>query len=157
VREILLTIESAGWPEEGILRARLTQILDSVFACLGFVKAQAELSVLFTDDVQMCLINAQWRGIDRPTNVLSFPAFALKKGEVPQSLLGDIVFAFETIEREATQQQKPFFDHLTHLMVHGILHLLGFDHQQEAEAEQMEALEREILSLYAIPDPYQEQ
>jgi len=156
VIEILIEIENTGWPEEQLLRARLTQILDSVFALLGFKDVSSELSVVFTDDIRMRALNLQWRDVDRSTNVLSFPTFPLKAGNMPGPLLGDIVFALETIEREAQEQQKIFLNHLTHLMVHGILHLLGFDHQDEKEAEQMEALERKILSLHAIPDPYQQ-
>jgi len=152
---ILLKIENEGWPEEAVLRVRLSEILDSIFVRLGFGDVESELSVVFTDDVSMRQINNRWRGLNKPTNVLSFPAFSLQKGECPRALMGDIVFALETITYEAQQQQKPFFNHLTHLMVHGILHLLGFDHQTPQEAEQMEALERKILSLHAIPDPYQ--
>jgi len=152
---ILLDIENAGWPEEKVLREKLAQILDSVFAHLGFADVETELSAVFTDDATMRQLNTKWRGIDKPTNVLSFPAFALEAGLAPRQMLGDIVFALETIEREAHEQQKTFSHHLTHLMLHGILHLLGFDHQTSDEAETMEALERTILARHAIPDPYQ--
>jgi len=153
---ILLDIENKGWPPEELLHERLAQILSSVFAHFGFNTLETELSALFTDDARMRELNARWRGVDKPTNVLSFPAFALAPGQAPQQMLGDIVFALETIEREAIEQQKDFLNHLTHLMLHGILHLLGFDHEENDEAERMEALEREILALHAIPDPYQE-
>jgi len=135
---------------------RLDGILNSVFDRLGFKNVMSEISAVFTDDANMRALNAKWRHIDKPTNVLSFPAFPLKPGEPPRHLLGDIVFALETLEREAHEQQKPFSHHLTHLMLHGVLHLLGFDHQTEEEAEVMERLEREILFTHAIPDPYQD-
>jgi len=155
VTSILLDIENTGWPEENVLRESLAQILDSVFAHFGFADVETELSAVFTDDATMRQLNAKWRDIDKPTNVLSFPAFALEVGQAPRPFLGDIVFALETIEREAAEQHKTFSHHLTHLMLHGILHLLGFDHQTSDEAETMEALEREILKRHAIPDPYQ--
>jgi len=137
-----------------MLHAQLTQLVDDVFLQLGLAQTESELSAVFTDDETMRRLNARWRGIDKPTNVLSFPAFAVRAGQAPQALMGDIVFALETIEREAEEQQKSFLDHLIHLMVHGILHLLGFDHQTPQEAQIMEGLERKILAHHAIADPY---
>ena len=105
-----------------------------------------------TDDAEQQELNRQWRGIDKPTNVLSFPQiepFAAVTG-----LLGDIILARETLEREATELEKPLTDHFTHLVVHGFLHLLGFDHETEAEALVMEALETQILDSLGIADPY---
>jgi len=154
VVEIDVKIENLGWPSETGLRARLHQILDSVFTYFEHDNVESELSAVFDCDASIRHLNERWRGIDKPTNVLSFPAFPLKAGERPKALLGDIVFALETIQREAEQQQKKFEDHLTHLMLHGILHLLGFDHQTEKEAVAMEHIERVILAEYAIADPY---
>jgi probable rRNA maturation factor len=93
-----------------------------------------------------------------PTNVLAF-ALADPAGPTPAgapNLLGDVVLAFETVAREATAQQKPLADHLAHLVVHGVLHLQGFDHQSEAEAAVMEAREVEILTRLGLPDPYRD-
>jgi probable rRNA maturation factor len=113
----------------------------------------AEVSVRLANDAQIRALNAQWRGVDNPTNVLSFPAAPLGKTAVAP-MLGDIVVAFETAEREAAQESKTFADHVAHLVVHGFLHLLGFDHQIAFEADRMEALETSILAQLEIADPY---
>lgn len=113
----------------------------------------AEVSVLLTSDAQVRELNRIWRQQDKPTNVLSFPASSpdiLSKAP----MLGDIVVAFETVEREALADDKTIQDHLSHLLVHGFLHLLGHDHLDEAEATIMENLEREILASLSIADPY---
>lgn len=112
----------------------------------------AELSIVLTDDAEQRQLNHQWRGIDKPTNVLSFPQiepFAPVVG-----LLGDITLARETLEREAAELGKDFADHFTHLVVHGFLHILGYDHLNEEEALVMEGLETQILQSLGIADPY---
>ncbi|MDQ0132585.1 putative rRNA maturation factor [Neorhizobium galegae] len=119
-----------------------------------FPKIAPELSLVFTDDAAIKEINAEWRGKDKPTNVLSFPAFPLEPGKMPGPMLGDIVIARETVEREAVDLDKSFEDHLTHLLVHGFLHLFGYDHMQTDEAERMEALETRILATLGLSDPY---
>ncbi|MCR5873998.1 rRNA maturation RNase YbeY [Phenylobacterium sp. J426] len=112
--------------------------------------ANAEgLTLLLTDDDGVRDLNARFRGNDKPTNVLSFPAAAN-----PENHLGDIALAFGVCEREAADQGKPLAHHLQHLVVHGVLHLLGHDHMSEDEAEAMESLERVILAGLGIPDPY---
>jgi probable rRNA maturation factor len=118
----------------------------------------AELAVVLTDDAEQQRLNRAYRGLDRPTNVLAFPAWqpgapVLPNGEI---LLGDVVLAFETVEREAAEQDKPFADHFRHLIVHGVLHLLGHDHLSETEAEAMESLEAAILATLGVPDPYRD-
>jgi probable rRNA maturation factor len=113
----------------------------------------AEISVQLADDAQIRALNAQWRGVDKPTNVLSFPAAS--SGKIARApLLGDIVLSFETAEREAAEEGKSLADHCVHLVVHGFLHLLGFDHERAAEADRMEALETDILAKLGIADPY---
>src|SRR5258706_10803110 len=118
---------------------------------------EAELAVMLTDDTGIRTLNCNWRGIDKPTNVLSFPALqperAPKPGDAPR-MLGDIAIAYETMRREADEEQKPFDHHLSHLAVHGFLHLIGYDHENDADAEAMESLETEILAQLGIPDPY---
>jgi probable rRNA maturation factor len=114
------------------------------------------LGVVLTDDAEQRDLNRTWRGKDSSTNVL---AFALTDPDEPPPpgapvLLGDIVLAFETVAREAAEQSKPLGDHLAHLVVHGVLHLLGFDHESDAEAAIMEARETEILSRLGVPAPY---
>ncbi|WP_082540095.1 rRNA maturation RNase YbeY [Bosea sp. Leaf344] len=114
---------------------------------------QAELSVLLTDDKRIRVVNRDWRGFDKPTNVLSFPAVPVER--VAQSpVLGDLVLAYETLEREARDDGKPLADHLSHLVIHGVLHLLGEDHETTPEAERMEALEIRALASLGIGDPY---
>jgi probable rRNA maturation factor len=112
----------------------------------------AELSVTLTSDRAMRALNRRWRGRDKPTNVLSFPAAAAKRG-APR-LIGDVVIAYETTAAEARAQGKPFDHHLAHLAVHGFLHLLGYDHESDDEADAMERRERRILATLGIPDPY---
>jgi probable rRNA maturation factor len=115
----------------------------------------AELSIVLGDDHLLRGLNRDWRGIDKPTNVLSFPALA--PAPLPEGaprLLGDVVLAFETVRSEAADQAKPLADHLGHLVVHGVLHLLGFDHQSAAQAARMEALEAAVLAGIGVPDPY---
>jgi probable rRNA maturation factor len=117
-------------------------------------RGHAALDVLLCDDATMATLNARWRGQERATNVLSFPAappIHLDTGSAP---LGDIAIAYETVTREAAEQGKAVADHLTHLVVHGFLHLLGYDHQMDGEAERMERLERDILARIGVTDPY---
>ena len=120
----------------------------------------AVVDITLTDDDEQRTLNRTWRGKDAPTNVLAFPLMSLDPDlDVPVPpgaplLLGDVVLAFETVRREAAEQNKTLADHLRHLVVHGVLHLLGYDHQDEAEAERMESIERELLAGLDIPDPY---
>lgn len=144
---------SEGWPES--LDARAEQ---AVRAALEQSKARvsgaAELSIVLTDDEEQRQLNRDWRGIDKSTNVLSFPQiepFAPVSG-----LLGDIILARETLVREAQEQGLSFEDHFTHLVVHGFLHLLGYDHLNDDEALQMEGLETQILASLGVADPYAE-
>ena len=111
------------------------------------------MSCLFCDDSAIRGLNAQWRGIDKPTNVLSFPGGG---PEAPgaAALLGDIVLAYETVAREAAAEDKPIGAHVTHLVIHGFLHLVGFDHETSLEAEAMEALESRTMIRLGCPDPY---
>nr|WP_232846767.1 rRNA maturation RNase YbeY [Devosia beringensis] len=116
------------------------------------VKGAAELAIVLTDDQEQHELNQQWRGKDSSTNVLSFPQIE-PFGPV-LGILGDITMARETIEREALEQGTSFPDHFTHLVVHGFLHILGYDHLTDAEALQMEGLETRILASLGIADPY---
>jgi len=126
-----------------------------------------ELAIVLTDDSAIRALNRDWRGKDRATNVLSFPAPLPARGERagtgsargkvgkrPSRLLGDIVIAYETVAREAEAADKAFRHHLAHLAVHGFFHLLGHDHIAEAEAEAMEALEIAALARLKVPNPY---
>jgi probable rRNA maturation factor len=112
------------------------------------------LGLILTDDAEQRRLNRTYRGIDAPTNVLAFEIADSAPPAGAPVLLGDVVLAFTTVEREAREQHKKLADHLAHLVVHGVLHLRGFDHQGEAEAAIMEAREVEILKSLGIPDPY---
>ena len=115
----------------------------------SFEQGDGEIAVLLTSDAAIRTMNATWRGIDKPTNVLSFPAV-----ESEGAHLGDIAIACETVERESASENKTFLDHLAHLSIHGYLHLIGFDHETDREAERMEQLETRILASLGIADPY---
>ncbi|MEA2755270.1 MAG: putative rRNA maturation factor [Aliidongia sp.] len=153
-----LLIEADGW-SSALGDAEAVVVRAARAACVGL--DAATISVLLTDDHAMQALNNEWRGQDKPTNVLSFPATQTRAGEIPRPEfpgvpleLGDIALGFEICRREAVAQGKPLAHHVEHLVVHGVLHLLGYDHQDEVEAEQMESLETRILSTLGIPDPY---
>lgn len=142
---IEVEVEDAGWsaalPDAAVVAER------AATAALGTV--EGDVVVLLTDDAAVRDLNARFRDKDRPTNVLSFPA-----AESAFPHLGDLVLAFGVCAAEAQAQGKTLADHLAHLTVHGVLHLLGRDHEDEAEAEEMEAEERAILASLGVADPY---
>lgn len=113
----------------------------------------AEIAILLSDDEGVRMLNKRWRKIDKPTNVLSFPATTPEL--LPQNqMIGDLALAYETCVREADAEKKTFGHHVSHLIVHGVLHLLGYDHESERDAEEMEALERKVLAGLGVADPY---
>ncbi|MFL5298164.1 MAG: rRNA maturation RNase YbeY [Phenylobacterium sp.] len=141
-------IEDAAWtaaaPDAEALVRRAAE------AALASEGADGEgLSLLLTSDLAVQALNARFRDQDKPTNVLAFPA-----PTNPERFLGDVALAFETCAREAAEQGKPLAHHLQHLVAHGVLHLLGYDHMTDAEAHAMEGLERVVLAGLGIPDPY---
>ena len=142
---IEVEVEDEAWtgalPDAAVIAER------SAKAALG--GAEGDLVILLTNDEVVHQLNARFRHKDRPTNVLSFPA-----AESAFPHLGDVVLAYGVCAAEADDQGKSLADHLTHLVVHGVLHLLGRDHEDEAEAEAMEAEERAILASLAVSDPY---
>jgi probable rRNA maturation factor len=146
----------------GLVRAAVeAAVAESAFPQLAASGRQVELSVRLTDDDQAKALNAEWRGKDKPTNVLSFPqlepAELEKAGDSgPELLLGDIVLARGVCEREAEEKAIPFENHAAHLVVHGTLHLLGYDHQDDGSAAEMEAREVRALARLGIPNPYEE-
>lgn len=149
-----ISVEAAGWGDEAAVRALAER---AIFAATAEEDLQvmpgSELSLVLSDDARIRALNKSWRGKDKPTNVLSFPG---DDGEEPPfgPLLGDIVIALETVEREARELAKPFNEHFTHLIVHGTLHLFGYDHQIDEEAEEMEDAERRIMARLGFSDPY---
>jgi probable rRNA maturation factor len=152
---IEVMVESAAWSAEpdaaAIARRAVLAAAEAVPDSAG------EVAVVLTDDDAICALNRDWRKIDKPTNVLSFPAPrrpATPGADGTPVLLGDVVIAYETTAREAAEEGKPFAHHLAHLAVHGFLHLLGYDHESEAAASDMERLETRILAGLDVPDPY---
>ena len=151
-----ILVEADGWPPASDLQGLVDRALAACrTADLPAVADDAEVSVVFTDDARIRVLNRQYRGKDRPTNVLSFPAAPIAPDRLGP-LLGDIVFARETIAAESAAEGLDFADHLTHLTIHGFLHLLGYDHESDGEAAVMERLETAILSRLGIADPYAE-
>ena len=152
-----ISVPSPLW--RGLPRARAIARETIAAAALesgGIAPESAEVSLCLADDAALRALNARWRGIDKPTNVLSFPApvaaVAQESGAVMS--LGDIALAYETLAREAENLGVPLADHYRHLIAHGFLHLIGYDHESDAEAERMEALETRILARLGAADPY---
>ena len=138
---------------ETVIHRAIATAAEMVDADIG----ETELAIMLTDDAGIRTLNSNWRGIDKPTNVLSFPALQPSGPRGPDDaprMLGDIAIAYETTRKEADDDQKPFDHHLSHLAVHGFLHLIGYDHEKDDDAEAMETLEQEILAQLGIPDPY---
>ena len=144
------------WQMEPEAEAVIHRAIEAAAELTDADVGEAELAVMLTDDTGIRTLNSNWRGIDKPTNVLSFPALQPAAGapdDAPR-MLGDIAIAYETTRKEADDEQKPFDHHLSHLAVHGFLHLIGYDHEKNDDAEAMESLEQEILAQLGIPDPY---
>jgi probable rRNA maturation factor len=143
-----IEIEDPAWTyAEADAEALVRRAAEAVL--LGEGAVGEGVTVLLTDDASVQALNARFRTQDKPTNVLSFPA-----PPNPEKHLGDVALAFGTCEREAREQGKPLAHHLQHLVAHGVLHLLGYDHMTDAEAEAMEGRERDVLAGLGIPDPY---
>ncbi|HKX10282.1 MAG TPA: rRNA maturation RNase YbeY [Stellaceae bacterium] len=155
---IELVETSARWRER--LPRRRALCIAAAEAAFAAAKPKltrrTEVSVVLADDALVRRLNRQWRRIDAATNVLSFPALDLELPPKAPLLLGDVVLAFETVSREAQEQGKELADHLRHLVVHGVLHLIGYDHEEPGGAEQMEALETQVLARLGVADPYAE-
>lgn len=154
---IHVSVTSDGWAALGLdLEALCHQMISMTvehIASGAESVAEHEVSVAFADDAFIRDLNRTYRGIDAPTNVLAFTDDSdLDSPHPPQ--LGDLVIAFETVVEEATAQHKDVSNHLRHLIVHGVLHLLGYDHEADDQAEVMESLERDILGAANVPDPY---
>jgi probable rRNA maturation factor len=153
--EILIVAEC--WRAEADAEAIIHRAIETAAEIVDTETGDAELAIMLTDDAGIRTLNANWRGIDKPTNVLSFPALQPTGPSSPDDaprMLGDIAIAYETVRREADDELKPFGHHLSHLAIHGFLHLIGYDHETDEEAGEMENLEREILARLGIPDPY---
>jgi probable rRNA maturation factor len=146
-----VVIDSDLWKKQPDAEATIRRAMtEAARAC---ATAPGDVAVVLTGDDAIQALNKRWRGQDKPTNVLSFPAQVMPGSEEPAHL-GDIVIAFETMTAEAERDGKQFAHHLAHLAVHGYLHLLGHDHDKDRDAEAMERLETDLLARIGVPDPY---
>lgn len=134
-----------GLPSEALFQRWLDQVLPKF-------QAESEVTIRLVDEAESHDLNLTYRGKDKPTNVLSFPFEAPPEIELP--LLGDLIICRQVVEQEAIEQQKSDEEHWAHMVIHGCLHLLGYDHIEDDEAEEMEALETEILAELGYADPY---
>lgn len=151
--DVEISIESDKWtahPDMGPFLANATA--KTVEIARLPVASDAELSILLADEAVVRDLNRSYRGKDSATNVLSFPQQTA--GGEERRLLGDIALAYETVAREAAEADKPFEHHLAHLVIHGLLHLFGYDHDRDETATEMEDTERAVLAALGIPDPY---
>jgi len=171
-----ISIEGTDWNEEEV-RSVTRDCANAVFSDLELDGEDVEICFLFTGDDEVRNLNKTYRGIDQPTNVLSFPADFMEQEECCCDddccdcnccnddydedddcgicILGSIALAFETIKKEAFEQDKSFQDHLKHLVVHGLLHLLRYDHEDESDAQEMESLEVRVLEKLNVKNPYE--
>jgi probable rRNA maturation factor len=160
--EVAIQIAHEAWLDWFTPESWQNHISSIIIQALSGVKWKhpAEISVLLTDDAYTRELNETYRKQAKPTNVLSFPSLTPEELKTlpPKSnqaiILGDIVLSFETVLKEAEAQNKRFLDHVLHLLVHGTLHLIGYDHETDDEAEEMESLEAQILQSMGIPNPY---
>ena len=149
--QIDIQIQSPLWEAQPLAEQTVRSAISEAASALS--TADGEVSIVLTDDSTITKLNRKWRSIDKPTNVLSFPASGHKARDGAR-LFGDIIIAYETLKRECEDETCIFLHHLAHLTVHGFLHLVGYDHQTDTEAEKMEGLESKIMMRLNMPDPY---
>jgi probable rRNA maturation factor len=147
-----IMVEAVQWKGKRNTKALLQRAIAAAAAAVP--TRGGEVAIVLTDDKASRVLNRVWRKKNTPTNVLSFPASEPHGADATPRRLGDIVIAYETTEREARAERKPFAHHLTHLAVHGFLHLVGYDHVADDDAQAMEGLETSILARLGVPDPY---
>ena len=146
-----IQVQSPLWQAEPAAEQTVRDAIAAAAATLS--TADGEVAILLTGDKAIRALNRQWRGIDKPTNVLSFPA-AVTAASIGAKFFGDIVIAYETLKRECDDENRIFLHHLAHLAIHGFLHLIGYGHEVDAEAEDMEGLESKIMMRMNLPDPW---
>lgn len=153
-----ITINSDLWKNcEALVHDTVSRAINEGFAYLGKTGLTGEISIVLADNDFVQELNKTYREKDKPTNVLSFPQTEIDEFDsaIGEVSLGDIIIAYGVIERETQEQAKDFDDHLRHMLVHGTLHLMHFDHIHDEEAEEMESLEIEILRKMNIKNPYE--
>jgi len=149
---ITILVDAAPWRKTSGIEKKIFSA--ALLALAAERQSAAEINILLSDDKHVKALNSQFRGLNKPTNVLSFPSGDDALGA--KNSLGDVILGFETIARESDEHGKPFVHHAQHLTMHGVLHLLGFDHEREDEAKVMEALETKLCRRLGIADPYNE-
>jgi len=155
--EICIDVRAADWLDlnfdvTGFCRRAAAEAIDMA----GKLSGGGEISIVLADDAFVRDLNRTWRNIDAPTNVLAFPCSAGDESDGAEMLLGDVVVAFQTAQREAAESDIPLAHHFAHLIVHGVLHLLGYDHVDNGDARIMERLEVATLARLGVENPYQE-
>jgi|FLOH01.1.fsa_nt_gi probable rRNA maturation factor len=161
--ELYVDVASDDWEDVPAMILLIQKCVAAVLAAFSLADTPLELSVRLTDDADIAHLNREYRKQDKPTNVLSFSGFErdelqdaydVAASDGPPVMLGDIIITHGVTSREAREQDKAFSDHMAHLVVHGLLHLMGFDHIEEEEANEMESHEKNILASLGIDDPY---
>lgn len=161
---VIIEIKGAGWKKIKGLEKRLAQASELTLATMPVAllpaARRAQATLLLTSDKAVQTLNHDYRGKDKPTNVLSFPQFEradlakVGKTGLGNIYVGDIAVAYQTVVKEAKAEKKELLDHVTHLLIHGLLHLFGYDHDTDARASRMEKMEKEIMATLGLPDPY---
>lgn len=153
--DVDVIVEDDAWRALGEIEAVVLSAAAALCSLRAdLIEGNAAATVMLADDAHMTALNSTFRGKPKTTNVLSFPAGALNAGDGEARHLGDIILARETVEREAREQDIPVQHHVQHLTVHGILHLVGFDHETDEDATEMEGVETSVLAALGVPDPY---
>lgn len=160
--DIDIIVEDQEWqkclPGYEDLCQKTTNVVFSYINLIQNIEKHVEFSITLTNDKQIQSLNADYRGKNKPTNVLSFPQIIWSQDDwkdEPVLMLGDVVISIETLKKECEEQSKTFEDHFTHMLVHSLVHLFGYDHETDEEAEEMESLEIKILKDMDIKNPYQ--
>ncbi len=157
VMNLSITITCDLWRSDDDLKNTVRKAAAAAYRAVQRPACDLELSVVLSDDETVAQLNQRWRGKPDPTNVLSFPvAQSAARAEDEPIFVGDIILASGIVSREARESGKPLATHLSHLIVHGVLHLMGYDHEDEPSAERMQAAESDAMALLGLPDPYEE-
>jgi probable rRNA maturation factor len=151
-----ILVEDPRWTATLDLQLLVDRVIDAALSAIDAANGEpAEISLLFADDARISLLKGAWLGKNAPTNVLSFPAAeGGRSSAADQRFLGDMILSFDTIRRESEAEGKPFEAHLAHMIAHGFLHLMGYDHIDDEEANVMEAMESRVLLTLGMPDPW---
>ncbi len=152
--EIELRIDDERWNRINNLEETVRRSFNEGLKCTDNSPADIGATIVLSDNLTVKQLNQQWREKDKPTNILSFPAPVGEKTDQDRRYLGDMILAYGIVKSEAEEQGKALETHLCHLVIHGALHLLGFDHVKDDEALEMEDLERTAMTALELPDPY---